>query len=92
LSGQELGVASNDTSNITYPVEPLTVVTKPIDIQGIWKVALDDKEIIAGIKQSDETLFGLCKSEGENPWNGIIAGLISVRKVDMAIATMKEIH
>ena len=89
--GQESGLASNDTSNITYDFEPLTEVSESLDIQGIWKITLvDDKEVIAGIKQSGETLYGFCKSEGENPWNGIIAGLIRERNVVMAIAALEK--
>ena len=90
--GQESGLATIDTSNITYDFEPepLTEVAEPLDIQGIWRIALDDTEVIAGIKQSGETLYGFCKSEGENPWNGVIAGLISERNVVMAIAALEK--
>jgi hypothetical protein len=58
-------------------------------MQGIWKASLGEKEIIMAVNQSTETLFGLAKFEGENPWNGALAGSFSPNAVSFSLATME---
>jgi hypothetical protein len=58
-------------------------------MQGIWKASLEEKEIIMAVNQSTETLFGLAKFEGENPWNGALAGSFSPNAVSFSLAVME---
>jgi hypothetical protein len=58
-------------------------------MQGIWKASLGEKEIIMAVNQSTETLFGLAKFEGENPWNAAVAGSFSPNAVSFSLAVME---
>ncbi|MCX6676387.1 MAG: hypothetical protein NTU95_00390 [Methanothrix sp.] len=60
-----------------------------IGVQGIWKATLGEKEIIMAVNQSTESLFGLAKFEGENPWNGALAGSLSSNAVSFSLAAME---
>jgi hypothetical protein len=63
--------------------------TDSASVQGIWKASLGEKEIIIAVSQSAQSLFGLAKFEGENPWNGAIAGSISANEVSLSLATLE---
>ncbi|MEI8004047.1 MAG: hypothetical protein WCG94_06890 [Methanothrix sp.] len=58
-------------------------------VQGIWKASLGETEITMAVNQSAQSLFGLAKFEGENPWNGAIAGSISPGVVSFSLAEME---
>ena len=58
-------------------------------MQGIWKASLGEEEIIMAVNQSEESLFGRAKFEGENPWNGALAGSISQNAVSFSMAAME---
>lgn len=58
-------------------------------VQGIWKAMLGEKEIIMAVNQSTGSLFGLAKFEGEDPWNGALAGTLSSNAVSFSLAAME---
>ncbi|MBN1236420.1 MAG: hypothetical protein JW999_10315 [Methanotrichaceae archaeon] len=63
--------------------------TTSASMQGIWKASLGEEEIIMAVNQSEESLFGRAKFEGENPWNGALAGSISQNAVSFSMAAME---
>ncbi len=63
--------------------------TTPDGVQGIWKATLGEKEIVLAVNQSDQSLYGLAKSEGENPWNGALAGSLSANAVSFSLAALE---
>jgi hypothetical protein len=58
-------------------------------VQGIWKISLGEKDIVAAINQSGESLFGLAKFEGDNPWNGAVAGSLSGNAISVSLAAVE---
>jgi hypothetical protein len=42
------------------------------------------------VNRSGDALFGLCKSEGKTPFNGVIAGFVSGQEADVAVALTEE--
>ncbi len=63
--------------------------TESLSVQGIWMVSLGDLEITMAVNQSGDSLFGQAKFEGEEPWNGVIAGALSERAVHIALAALQ---
>ena len=63
--------------------------TAQLNIQGIWNVSLGGTGITAAVNQSGDSIYGMCKFEGAEPWNGIIAGLLSGNSINVAIAAMQ---
>jgi hypothetical protein len=59
--------------------------TTQLNIEGIWNVSLAGTGITAAVSQSGDPIYGRCKFEGAEPWNGVIAGLLSRNSVNMAI-------
>jgi hypothetical protein len=57
--------------------------------QGIWKATLGEKEIVLAVNQSDQSVYGLAKFEGENPWNGALAGSISANSASFSLAVLE---
>lgn len=60
------------------------------DIQGIWKASLGDDDITMSVSQSSQSLFGLAKYEGENPWNAALSGLTDQDAVFISLAIMNN--
>jgi hypothetical protein len=58
-------------------------------VQGIWKISLGEKDIVAAINQSGESIFGLAKFEGDNPWNGAVAGSLSGNAISVSLAAVE---
>lgn len=58
-------------------------------VQGIWKISLGEKDIVAAISQSGESIFGLAKFEGDNPWNGAVAGSLSGNAISVSLAAVE---
>jgi hypothetical protein len=87
---EEAYAIGNDTTNVTVSLESFAEPSVQIDLHGIWRVSLADREIIIAVNQSGNALFGLCKSEGEKPSNGVIAGLVLERETNVAIAFIEE--
>lgn len=63
--------------------------TASASVQGIWKATLGEKEIIMAVNQSAQSVFGLAKFEGDNPWNAAIAGSLSANAVSFSLAAME---
>lgn len=60
-----------------------------LSLQGIWTISLAGTEITMSLNQSGDSVFGQCKFEGEEPWNGVVAGSVSGRAVHIAMAAMR---
>ncbi len=72
-----------------FPQEVLSANETP-DIQGIWKFSLAGMELTFAINQSGDSIFGRAKYEGEEPWNGVIAGSLSGQADQIALAALQE--
>lgn len=66
-----------------------TQAAQLIDVQGIWNVSLAGTGITAALSQSGNSIYGMCKFEGAEPWNGVIAGSLSGNSAHIAIAAMQ---
>lgn len=78
LSGENNTIAQNDAPN------DMAVA------QGIWKATIGEDEITIALNQSDQSLFGLAKFEGDDPWNAAVAGSVSDGKVSLSLAALKR--
>ena len=58
-------------------------------VQGIWKISLGDMDIVAALNQSGESIFGQAKFEGDNPWNGAVAGSLSGNAISLSLAAVE---
>jgi hypothetical protein len=81
--------AQNSTSMENNATTKEDTPTTSAGVQGIWKATLGEKEIIMAVNQSDQSLFGRAKFEGENPWNGALAGSLSANAVSISLAAME---
>jgi len=61
-----------------------------VSAQGIWKASLGEKDIVMVVNQSAQSLFGRAKFEGDNPWNGAVAGSISANAVSLSLAAIES--
>ncbi|NMC11012.1 MAG: hypothetical protein GYA39_08590 [Methanothrix sp.] len=61
----------------------------PIIVQGIWKVSLAGIDVIMALNQSGQSLFGLAKFEGDDPWNGAVAGSLSGNEIYLSLAAIQ---
>jgi len=59
-------------------------------VQGIWKVSLRGMDIILALNQSGGSLFGSAKFEGDHPWNGVLAGSLTGKAVQVALAAVER--
>jgi len=75
-----------DTVSDHTPV-PGAVATS--SAQGIWRFSLAGTEIILALNQSEDSLFGLAKSEGSDPWNGAVAGSLSSNQIHLSLAALQ---
>lgn len=76
--------ANNSSMNVT-----LTPAAELGSIEGIWKVSLADTEITMALNQSADSIAGRCKFEGDEPWNGVVAGSISGTAINIALAALQ---
>ncbi len=60
-----------------------------VSVQGIWKISLGEMDIVAALNQSGESIFGLAKFEGDNPWNGAMAGSLSGNAISISLAAVE---
>jgi hypothetical protein len=63
--------------------------TASSNIQGIWKASLGEKEIVLAVNQSAQSVYGLAKFEGDNPWNAALAGSLSTNAVSFSLAALE---
>ena len=86
-----LTASAQDSSENTISVSENNTSTPAaqLNIQGIWNVSLAGTGITAAVNQSGDSIYGMCKFEGAEPWNGIIAGLLSGNSINVAIAAMQ---
>jgi hypothetical protein len=88
------GPIANDTANAssTAGADNSTHTSdrsSSASVQGIWKISLGEKDIVAAINQSGESIFGLAKFEGDNPWNGAVAGSLSGNAISVSLAAVE---
>lgn len=83
--------AQDSSENTTQVLEnnTSTPAAQLLNAQGIWNVSLAGTGITAAVNQSGDSIYGSCKFEGAEPWNGVIAGSLSGNSVNIAIAAMK---
>jgi hypothetical protein len=82
--------AQDSSENTTQGSENNTSTpTAQLNIQGIWNVSLAGTGITMAVNQSGDSIYGRCKFEGAEPWNGVVAGLLSGNSVNIAIAAMQ---
>ncbi len=81
--------AQNSTSMENNATTKEVTPTTSASAQGIWKATLGEKEIIMAMNQSDQSVFGLAKFEGENPWNGALAGSLSANVISFSLAALE---
>jgi|WetSurMetagenome_2_1015567.scaffolds.fasta_scaffold21893_5 hypothetical protein len=61
----------------------------PQNALGIWNVSIAGSYITMALKQSGNLIIGQAKFEGDNPWNGVVAGSLSGNVVHLSIAVMQ---
>lgn len=92
---QDNTTASGDATFGVAAGEPAAVpsesaaAAEELSIQGIWALSLGDIDITLAVNQSGDSIFGQAKFEGDDPWNGVIAGSLSGRAVHIALAAMQ---
>jgi hypothetical protein len=87
-----LAASAQNSSENTTPVSENNTSTHAahlLNAQGIWNISLAGTGITAAMNQSDDFIYGRCKFEGDEPWNGVIAGSLSGNSVNMAIEAMQ---
>ena len=87
-----LTASAQNSSESTTPVfwdNTSTQATQLLNVQGIWNISMAGTGITAAVNQSGNSIFGRCKFEGAEPWNGVIAGSLSGNSVDIAITAMQ---
>jgi hypothetical protein len=87
-----LTASAQNSSENTTPVSEnntSTPAAQLLNVQGIWNVSLAGTGITVAVNQSGDFIYGRCKFEGAEPWNGVIAGSLSGNSVEIAIAAMQ---
>jgi hypothetical protein len=56
---------------------------------GIWNVSLAGMGTTIALSQSGDSIYGMCKFEGLKPWNGVIAGSVDGKAVNIAMAALQ---
>lgn len=81
----------NSSNNVTSPSANNTSpsAVEFVAVEGIWDVSLAGTEITMAVNRSGDSIFGRCKFEGAEPWNGVVAGSISGKMATIALAAME---
>jgi hypothetical protein len=81
----------NSSENIS--LTPVNNTSTPfvefVGVQGIWRVSMAGTDLTMALNQSGDSIFGRCKFEGADPWNGLVAGSLSGKMVNIAVAAMQ---
>jgi hypothetical protein len=83
-----LAMAGN-SSNLAIADNTSISAVEIASIQGIWRVSLAGTDITMAVNQSGESIYGRCKFEGPEPWNGVMTGSLSGRMLNIAMAAMQ---
>jgi len=85
------GVPGNATSSTSENASTAEISSPaaPVSMQGIWKVSLAGTDITMALNQSGESIFGRAKFEGDQPWNGAVAGSLSGSSVHLSLAALQ---
>jgi hypothetical protein len=76
--------ASDDKANATS-----TPTAEFVNMAGIWNVSLAGMSITLALNQSGDSIYGMCKFEGLKPWNGVFAGSVNGKAVNIAMAALQ---
>ena len=68
-----LCLAQNDTESVTTSLDDLVEAKAP-SLEGTWIFPIDDMQVTMVLYQSEDQLFGACKSEDPEPWNAVVMG------------------
>jgi hypothetical protein len=79
----------NAPSNDSIVNATSTPIPELVNIIGMWNVSLGGIGITMALNQSGDSIFGLCKYEGAEPWNGVLAGSLSGKVVNIAMAALQ---
>lgn len=94
VSASQIVVASpgenlSENSTSTMADNTSIPVVESVSVQGIWRLSMSGIDITMALNQSGESVFGRCKFEGAEPWNGVVAGSLSGRMLTIAMAAMQ---
>jgi hypothetical protein len=84
-----LAPAQDSTSMENNTTTNENTSTASSNVQGIWRASLGEKEIVMAVNQSAQSVFGLAKFEGDNPWNAALAGSLSTNAVSFSLAALE---
>jgi hypothetical protein len=81
-----LAVSGENAPSINSSVNTTSTPTAElVNVEGIWNVSLAGIGITMALNQSGDSIYGRCKFEGAEPWNGILVGSLSGKAVNIAI-------
>ncbi len=89
IDATSTGNAVSSGDGATTAAEESSAAAEETSVQGIWKFALGDNAITMVFNQSGRFIYGLAKSEGDNPWNGAVAGSLSGNAISLSLAAME---
>jgi hypothetical protein len=79
----------NSPSNDSAANTTSTPTAELVNVVGIWNVSLSGIGITMALNQSGDSIFGMCKFEGATPWNGVLAGSLSGKAANIAMAALQ---
>jgi hypothetical protein len=84
LASDSVGGSSDATSDVSTGSSSVGS-----DLQGIWRFNLAETEVNVAISQSGDSIYGYCKFEGDNPWDGVVSGSVSGKAVHIALVALQ---
>lgn len=88
MNAKDDGLGAVEEDDNSSAAAEATAAAAPPNVQGIWKATIAEVEITMALNQSGDSIFGLAKSEGDDPWNGAVAGSLSQDEVILSLASM----
>ena len=83
------GQNSSENTTLTPVNNTSTPSVEFVGVQGIWRVSMAGTDVTMALNQSGDSIFGRCKFEGAEPWNGLVVGSLSGKMVNIAVAAMQ---
>ena len=84
--------SSNQQNSTSTPIFTNADTMTRLNLKYIWSISgIEKDQITMALDQEGNDLFGKAKYEPEKgePWNGVVAGAVSEKRVHLAIAAMK---
>jgi len=85
-AGLDNGISTGESASST---STSSASTSSASVQGMWRITLGDRDIVAALNQSGESVFGQAKFEGDDPWNGAVAGSLSGNAISLSLAAVE---